>query len=71
MNFTQIAINKNRVTYLLLLLIITLGIFSYNDLPRDSMPPYTIRTATVVTKFPGAAPERVELLISDKIEKIA
>ncbi len=71
MNFTQIAINKNRVTYLLLLLIITLGIFSYNDLPRDSMPPYTIRTATVVTNFPGAAPERVELLISDKIEKIA
>ena len=40
-------------------------------MPRDSMPPYTIRVASVVTSFPGAGPERVEALITSKIEEVA
>ena len=47
-----------------------MSIVGYNTLSRDSMPPYTVRVATVVTSFPGAGPERVESLISDKIEKV-
>ena len=43
----------------------------YSGLSRDSMPPYTVRVATVVSQFPGAGPERVEQLVTDKIEKIA
>ena len=43
----------------------------YQSLSRDSMPPYTVRVASVVTRFPGASPERVEQLVTDKIEKIA
>lgn len=70
MNITELAIKKNRVTYVLLVVIILLGISSYNNLSRNSMPPYTVRVASVVTSFPGASPERVELLISDKIEKV-
>jgi multidrug efflux pump subunit AcrB len=34
------------------------------------MPPYTVRVANIVTSFPGASPERVELLVTDKVEKI-
>ncbi len=43
----------------------------YSSLSRDSMPPYTVRVASVVSQFPGAGPERVEQLVTDKIEKIA
>jgi len=35
------------------------------------MPPYTVRIASIVSSFPGASPERVEELVTDKIEKIA
>ena len=70
MNLTKIAIDNNRVTYIILLMIIVMSIVGYNTLSRDSMPPYTVRVATVVTSFPGAGPERVESLISDKIEKV-
>lgn len=35
------------------------------------MPPMTIRIASVVSVFPGAAPERVEELVTDKVEKAA
>ncbi len=71
MNITHLAIKYNRVTYIILLLVLVLGVTSYKNLPRDSMPPYTVRMVSVVTNFPGASPERIEALISDKIEKVA
>jgi len=39
-------------------------------MPRAYDPGFVIRAAQVVTYFPGASPERVELLVSDKIEKV-
>ena len=71
MNLTKIAIENSRVTIMILIVIIVLGLTGYNNLSRDSMPPFTIRVCSVVTNFPGASPERVEELITDKIEKVA
>ncbi len=71
MNITAAAIKGNRVTYVLLAIIILMGIVSYTELPRDAMPPFTIRVARVVTVFPGAGPERVESLITQKVEEVA
>ena len=51
--------------------VLVMGLVSYTSLARDSMPPYTVRVATVVTSFPGASPDRVEQLITDKVEKVA
>ncbi len=69
MNLTQFSIDKNRITLTVLATIILMGIVLYQSLPRDSMPPYTVRVATIVSLFPGASPERVELLVTDKVEK--
>lgn len=71
MNLTQFAIERNRITFTVLAVIIIMGLVMYQGLSRDSMPPYTVRVASVVSQFPGASPERVELLVSDKIEKVA
>lgn len=70
MNITQLAIQKNRVTLSVLIAVIFVGMAMYAGLPRDSMPPYTIRVATIVSNFPGANPERVELLVSKNIEEV-
>ena len=71
MNLAKLSIENSRVTWVLLAAVTFMGIGSYNSLARDSMPPFTVRVATVVTRFPGASPERVEQLVTDKIEKIA
>ena len=71
MNLTKIAIDNNRVTILVLLVIFAMGLSAYNQLSRDAMPPFTIRVCSVITEFRGASPERVEALITDKIEKLA
>ena len=71
MNLAQFSIDKNRITFMVLATIVLMGLVMYSGLSRDSMPPYTVRVATVVTQFPGASPERVEQLVTDKIEKVA
>lgn len=70
MNLAKFSIEKNRITYTIITTIVLLGLYLYQTLPRDSMPPMTIKMATVVSVFPGAAPERVEALVTDKIEKV-
>jgi len=70
MNITKTALSNNQVTILIIGIIIILGLTGYNQLSRDAMPPFTIRTCSVVTTFPGASPERVETLVTDKIEKV-
>lgn len=71
MNLAGAAIHRSRVTFVLLAMVILAGLSSFGGLARDSMPPYTVRAASVVTRFPGASPDRVELLVTDRIEKIA
>lgn len=71
MNLTKYSIEKNRVILSLLVVAIVMGLVMYQSLSRNSMPPYTVRVASVVTSFPGASPERVEQLVTDKIEKVA
>lgn len=69
MNLAEFSINRNRITFTVLGTILLLGIVLYQSLPRDSMPPYTVRVATIVSSFPGSSPERVEQLVTDKVEK--
>jgi len=70
MNLAEFSINRNRITFTVLATILLMGIVMYQSLSRDSMPPYTVRVATVVSSFPGSSPERVEQLVTDKVEKI-
>ena len=69
MDITRFAIDNNRVTLVALLVILFAGAGAYQTLPRAEDPGFTIRTAVVQTMFPGANPERVENLVTDKIEK--
>ncbi len=69
MNITRFAIEKNRITVTILVVLLLAGIAAYNSLPRAEDPGFIIRTAMVQTFYPGAGPKRVEMLITDKIEK--
>lgn len=70
MNLTRAAIQNNRVTAIVLFVILMLGMSTFRTMPRSEDPGFIIRTAAVLTYFPGASPERVELLVTDKIEKV-
>ncbi|MCP4672104.1 MAG: efflux RND transporter permease subunit, partial [Desulfobacula sp.] len=67
---TKFSIKNNVLTLSILVVLILSGISVFDSMPRDDMPPFLIRYMSVVTSYPGASPERIENLISDKIEKV-
>ncbi|GGD33368.1 multidrug transporter AcrB [Malaciobacter pacificus] len=69
MNITSFALKNDKVTIVFSLLIFIYGVITFIDLPRAKDPGFIIRTATVVTYFPGASAKRVEQLVTDKLEK--
>ncbi|MBL4670769.1 MAG: efflux RND transporter permease subunit [Arenicella sp.] len=69
MNLTQIAINNNRTLLVLVFALFITGISSFFSLPKQQDPGFTIRTAVISTRFEGASPERVEQLVTKKIEE--
>ena len=69
MSITEVALKNNRITLVLLVIIFLSGYMSYVNMPRNLDPGFIIRAATVTAFFPGVSPERMELLVADKIEK--
>ncbi|MCP4221348.1 MAG: efflux RND transporter permease subunit [bacterium] len=69
MNITRFSIEKNRITITVLLVLLLGGMMAYKNMPRAEDPGFIIRVAVVQTFFPGASPKRVEMLVTDKIEK--
>jgi multidrug efflux pump subunit AcrB len=69
MDVTRFALEKRVITSVAIILILVGGAEAYRSLPRAEDPGFEIRQAQVITHFPGASPERVEQLVTDKIEK--
>lgn len=69
MNITEWAIRYSRVTFVLVIVLVFAGISAYQSLPKAQNPAFTIRTAVITTRFPGASPQRVEQLVTDLIEE--
>ncbi len=66
---TETAISKNRISVALILFFFIGGLFAYFEMPRAKDPSFVIRTAVVVTQFPGATPERIESLVTIPLER--
>ena len=71
MSLTRAAIERNRITITIIVLAVLAGVFAFQGIPKAQDPGFTIRTAVITTRFPGASPQRVEELVTDKIEKKA
>ncbi len=69
MNITRLAIDNNRLTLVVVLSIVVAGIATFTQMPRAYDPGFIVRSAQVLTYFPGANPERVENLIAAQLEE--
>ena len=69
MNLTAKAIEGNRITVAVVALVLLSGLIAFQQIPKAQDPGFIIRTVLITTRFPGASPERVEQLVTDKIEK--
>lgn len=69
MGITGFFVHRKVVTYFIVALLFVGGTVSYTQLGKLEDPDFTVKTAVVVTGYPGADPEEVELEVTDRIEK--
>ncbi len=69
MKLSALSIRWPRVLAVLVLTAVVWGSVALVRLPRQEEPVLTWRLANVVTRLPGASPERVESLITDVLEQ--
>lgn len=64
----HIFFHNRRLTTLVIGLILVAGFGALSSLPRQEDPSFTHRFDTVNTRLPGASAERVDALVTEKIE---
>ncbi len=69
MSLPELAIQKRAVTYFVSALLLFGGVGSFFSLGWLEDPEFTVKTATVVTAYPGASPEEVEQEVTDRLER--
>ena len=68
MKITKFAISKRTISYFVVLIIVSGGIWAYQGLGQLEFPTFTIKTAVVATPYPGASAQEVEQEVTDRIE---
>jgi len=66
---SDLSIKRPVFATVLMLALVTLGVFSYRRLAIDMMPDVEIPFLSIVTQYPGASPETVEREVSKRIEQ--
>jgi multidrug efflux pump subunit AcrB len=68
MNLAELAIGKRAISDFATVLLVLGGIFSYFQLGQLEDPEFTVKTGAIITSYPGASAQQVELEITDRIE---
>ncbi len=67
---SSLSIDRYRIVYLGMILLILLGVYFFQILPRESKPEVVFPKIKVNTTFTGASPEDVESLVTNKLEAV-
>jgi len=68
-NLAEFSIKNQVLSVIVIVLSLAGGWFAYQDMPRFEDPEFTIRTAVVVTQYPGATPLEVAEEVTDPLER--
>ena len=68
MSIARFAVEKFQFTLVVFALLIAIGIFSFEKIPRAEDPSFPIPIVSVVAVYPGADPADMESLITDPLE---
>lgn len=69
MKFFKLLVDNKVTIYILVLIIVVMGSFSYISLPRESSPDVKIPYIFIATVYPGVSPQDIENLVTQEIEK--
>lgn len=68
MNLAELSIKKRAITQFVVLLLFIAGAYSYFQMGKLEDPEFTLKTAIVITQYPGASTIQVEEEVTDVLE---
>lgn len=69
MNLAKYSLDNTKIVYFFLAVLLIGGIFSFGRLGKKEDAPFVIKTAVIMTRYPGAEPAEVERLITEPISR--
>ncbi|SHG68218.1 efflux RND transporter permease subunit [Marivita hallyeonensis] len=70
-SLTGLGLSRSRVTILVMMLTVAIGLVSYLNFPKREDPAITVRTAIVLAANPGLEQEQLEELVALPLEEVA
>lgn len=69
MNIPKYSLDNPKVIYFFLAVLMIGGIMAFESLGKKEDSPFVIKSAVLITRYPGATPQEVEQLITEPIER--
>ena len=69
MSITSYALKNKLVVHLFLVLILLVGSSAFFTLGKKEDAPFVMKTAVLMTSYPGASPEEVEELVLKSLKE--
>ncbi len=69
MNLAKYSLDNTKIIFFFLAVLLIGGVFSFGNLGKKEDAPFVIKTAVIITRYPGAAPAEVERLITEPISR--
>lgn len=69
MNLAKYSLDNTKIIYFFLAVLLIGGVYSFGKLGKKEDAPFVIKTALIITRYPGAEPAEVERLITEPISR--
>jgi multidrug efflux pump subunit AcrB len=68
-NISRFFVEHRHISWVMLIAVIVWGVYSYRSMPQRKDPDTPVKTAVAITLWPGAKAEKIEQLVTKKIEE--
>jgi multidrug efflux pump subunit AcrB len=68
-NISRFFVEQRHIAWVMLIAVCVWGVYSYKSMPQRKDPDTPVKTAVAITLWPGASAEKIEQLVTRKIEE--
>jgi len=68
-NISRFFVVQRHISWVMLIAVCVWGVYSYRSMPQRKDPDTPVKTAVAITTWPGASAEKIEQLVTRKIEE--
>ena len=68
-NISRFFVEQRHITWVMLIGVCVWGVYSYKSMPQRKDPDTPVKTAVAITTWPGVNAEKIEQLVTRKIEE--